>query len=213
MADTVIMTDDQPMEAGFFKTGTWLTDYITPDSLDIQALYDEITEGISAPYERILALYRWVPRNIRYVDLVKGRLTIEGYSSVQNDLWNEPAITAKIGVGNCANSSFLLASLLRNELPASQVYCVLGNLYNGSVGGHAWVQISQGGRQLILESTIEKEPILAEVADRYEAVHYFNDKEVMVVPGRTVMEPYMRNYSEWLSDYLDWAYIEGEKEW
>ena len=184
-----------------------------PDALDIRKLYEDITDGIASVDDRLVALRDWVACNVRYTRFVKGKLWIEGKTSVQTDLWNEPSITARVRVGNCANMSFLLTSLVRNELPPSQVHCVLGNLYNGKPGGHAWVQVKLGGRDYIMESTRPDVPplVLADAADRYEAVHLFNDQEVYAIEGKTVLEPFAACYSTWLKDYLDWAYIEGEK--
>jgi len=116
-------------------------------------------------------------------------------------------------VHNCANKSFLLASLLRCEFPPQDVHCILGNLYNGKPGGHAWPQIKLNGVEYIMESTRPDVPplVLASAADRYEEVHQFNDITVYSVEGKTVMEPFAACYSTWLVDYLDFAYIEGRK--
>ena len=124
-----------------------------------------------------------------------------------------PSVTAHVKVGNCANMSFLLTSLVRQEMPEDKVYCVLGNLHNGKPGGHAWTEVKLGSNDYIMEATKSDVPplVLARVADRYEAVHLFNDKEVLSIEGRTVMTPYAECYSTWLSDYLDWSYIEGGK--
>lgn len=209
--DNFIRIDDQPIAAGFFDTGMWMQDFITPDSIDVQALYESVTEGLYSEEEKILALQEWVANSIQYKPTVKGKLIIDGHSSVQTDLWNLPSITANVRVGNCANKAFLLTSLLRNFMSPDQVKCILGNLYNGHTGGHAWVQLNIGGEELIVEPTMASPPVLVDIADRYEAVHLFNDQQSYVIEGRTVIEPYTACYSTWLVDYLDWAYIEGRK--
>jgi hypothetical protein len=109
--------------------------------------------------------------------------------------------------------SFLLTSLLRNELPPEQVYCTLGNLYNGKPGGHAWVSLKLDGQEYFMESTTPTAPPLvpASAATRYEPVHYFNDVSVLAVEGRTQMVPMSHCYSTWLSDYLNWAYIQSQR--
>ena len=211
MDEVVIITDDQPMAAGFFGEGRWLTDFITPEAIDVQTEHDRLTEGLRTIDEKIAALQQWVVNEIKYTPLVKGRLIIEGHSSFQPDLWSSPAITARVKVGNCANKAFLLASLLRNDLAPNQVYCVLGNLHNGHTGGHAWVQVRLDGLDYILEPTMVRDLVLADVAERYEMVHLFNDQEAYFVEGRTLMVPFTACYSDWLSDYLDWAFIEGRK--
>lgn len=64
-----------------------------------------------------------------------------------------------------------------------------------------------------MESTTPAVPPMVPVsaAERYEAVHYFNDKIVLAVFGKTQLEPYTECFSTWLSDYLNWAYIESQK--
>lgn len=208
------LINDQPISATFFGEGRWLTDFITPDALEVQELHKEIIEGISNPSERITALWAWVAGNIKYTRFVKGRIWIDGHRSVQDDYWAPPGITARIGVGNCATKSFLLCSLLRNELPPDKIYCVLGNLQQPkNKGGHAWVEVQPDGARYVMESTRGdmKPMVLVDAADIYESVIYFNDKTVSAIEGRTVLEPFTAVYADWLKDYLDWAYIEGRK--
>jgi len=208
-----IAIDDQPISATFFGEGRWLTDFVTPDAIDIKELHKDLTEGIASLDEKIAVMHGYVASQIRYKRFIKGKLWVEGKSSVQDDLWNLPSITARVKVGNCANKAFLLCSLLRQDMSSSQVHAVLGNLYNGKPGGHAWVEAKLGGQDYIIEATRADVPALvpASSADRYEAVHLFNDETAYAIEGRTVMEPMTECYSTWLSDYLNWAYIEGRK--
>jgi len=205
--------DDQPIAATFFGEDKWLTDFVTPDAIDVQELHSQLTKNINTLEERIAALHQWVASQVKYRKFVRGKLTIEGHSSFQDDLWNTPSITSRVKVGNCANKSFLLTSLIRQELSPNEVKCVLGNLYNGKAGGHAWVQVRLHGADYIVEPTHPDVPIFVPVtaAQRYEAVHLFNDQEIYAIEGKTVMEPFTACFSTWLSDYLDWAYIERRK--
>ena len=211
--DNVVPINDQPIAAGFFGEGRWLTEFITPEASDVTGLYKHITAGIDTADERIVACWRWVANEVKYVKFVKGKIWINGQWSVQNDLWTTPSMTIQTRVGNCAVKSFLLTSLLRNELPAGEVYCSLGNLYNGKPGGHAWVALKMTEGEYIMETTVPTAPpmVLAEDAKRYEPVHYFNDAEVQAIEGRTQLMPMASVYSSWLSSYLNWAYIEGNK--
>ena len=88
---------------------------------------------------------------------------------------------------NCANRSFLLASLLKNELPVlGQVYCVMGNLSNNSAGSHAWVQAQIDGKLYILEATItDKARAIIPVAclDIYRGEVYFDEDTVYTNDG------------------------------
>ncbi|MDP2661553.1 MAG: transglutaminase-like domain-containing protein [Dehalococcoidia bacterium] len=206
--------NDQPIAATFFGEGRWLTSFITPAAMEVQELHRRLTEGVSDSRERITACWDWVTSNIRYVEFVKGKLWINGKASVQNDLWVMPELTIQTRVGNCAVSSFLLCSLLRNELPPEQVHCTLGNLYNGTPGGHAWLTLNLDGEEFTMESTTPKIPPLvpSRKTTRYEAVHYFNDVSVAAVEGKTQLIPFKRVYSDWLSDYLNWAYIQSGDE-
>jgi len=207
----MIAIDDQPMSASFFGGGQWLTDFITPEALDVRVLFEDISHQVRDD-ELIEACRRWVAEQVKYVRFVKGKLFINGKVSIQDDLWNMPSLTAKVKIGNCCNKSFLLTSLLRNFLPPEEVFCVLGNLYNGKPGGHAWVEVRKNGQDYVLESTQPDTPIVqASELDRYEEVHYFNDQSIFAVPGKTVLTPFTACYSTWLKDYLNWGYIEEKR--
>jgi transglutaminase-like putative cysteine protease len=211
--DSIIPIDNQPIDATFFGEVRRLTDWITPGALEVQQLFQHLTENISNSRDRITSCWDWVTSQIKYVHSVRGTLCIDGKCFAQKDLWQEPSITIHTKIGNCANSAMLLASLVRNELPPQQAYCILGNLHSQQPGGHAWVKVSLDGDDFIMEATTNKVPPLVPegVAARYEAVHYFNDKEVLAVVGKTQMVPYAVAYSNWLSDYLNWAYIDSQR--
>jgi transglutaminase-like putative cysteine protease len=213
MDKSVIKIDDQPIAASFFGEGRWLTDFITPEASDIQRLFKQLTVGLTSSTDRIRSCWKWVANEVRYVPFVRGKLMVNGESSVQDDFWPSPSMTIHTKVGNCASKSFLLTSLLRNELSANQVYCTLGNLYNGKPGGHAWVSLNLPGGEQVMETTVPTAPPLvpAAKATRYEPVHYFNDDAVYAVQGKTQLVPMAACWSSWLSDYLNWAYIEGQK--
>jgi len=213
VSSSVVPIDDQPIDATWFGEARWLTGFITPDALEVQDLFKHITEGIEDARDRITACWKWVASNIRYVKFVNGKTWIAGKVSVQKDLWLDPTTTIHVGKGNCAVKSFLLASLLRNELEPEQVYCVLGNLHNGRPGGHAWIKLNLDDGEFYMESTMPTAPAMVPTiaAKRYEAVHYFNDENVFAVEGRTQLVPFTACYSDWLSSYLHWAYIEGDR--
>lgn len=212
--DIPFPVDDQPIAATFFGEGQWLTSFITPKALEVEELHKDLTQGLYSIEDKITALWQWVASQVRYKSLIRGRLWIEGKSSSQDDLWNSPSVTRRVQVGNCVNKAFLLASLIRNDLPPDSINCVLGNLYHDvTPGGHAWVQVNLGSGEYIVESTRADIPALIPVAtaDKYEAIHLFNDERVYTIQGRTVMTPYQACYSEWLRDYIDFAYVEGRK--
>ena len=206
-----LLIDDQPIDAQFFGTGKWLTDFITPDAPDVKLLAQDFANGDVT--EKLAACHRWVASKIRYKPFIFGRLTIDGYTSSIPDLWAEPSLTMAVGVGNCATKSFLLTSIIRNFLPPEAVSCVLGNLdQENLVSGHSWVEIDMGDRYIMESTRADIQPlVLASCIDRYESVIYFNDKGVSVVPGRTALRPFTAVYADWLREYLDMAYIASNK--
>lgn len=208
-----VLINDQPMAATFFGEGKWLTDFVTPDALEVKELHSKLTEGIDNLEDRLIASWDWVANKVRYVTFVKAKIWVNGHSSVQGDYWQNPGQLIRTKVGNCANKAFLLASLIRNDLPAEQVRVVLGNLHQPpGAGGHAWVQV-QLEKAYIMESTRgDMQPLVAtQVADVYESVVFFNDMDVSVIEDRTLLTPFAAVYADWLSDYLDFAFIEGRK--
>ena len=207
----VFPIDDQPISATHFGEGKWLTEFITPNNMEVMTLYESLTKGLATLDQKIAACQKWVSEEVRYVEFVRSELKIEGKTSVNTDTWLSPSIIKNIKVGNCANKSFLLASLLRNAMSAEDVHCVLGNLHNGAVGGHAWVEVVVNEEVYVSETTMPGlHPMIPlNIATRYEPVHYFNDIEAYAIEGRTIMEPFSSYDSTWLKDYLDWAYIKG----
>lgn len=206
--------DDQPIAATFFGEGRWLTDFITPDALEVQELHKSLTEGIGDLEDKLIACWEWVADKVRYTKFVKAKIWVNGKSSVQTDYWAEPTLTIRTKVGNCVVKSLLLASLIRNDLSPEQVSVVLGNLHQPpGDGGHAWVEVNFNSHPYIMESTRgDMQPMVAtQVADKYEAVVYFNDKAVSAIEDRTLLTPFAAVYADWLKDYLDFAYIEGRK--
>lgn len=210
----ILPMDNQPIQATFFGEGRWLTSFVTPSTLEVKNLYQGLTRGIANPKNRIVALHQYVGNQIKYKPFVSATLNVEGKVSHNKDVWLDPSMTIKVGVGNCANKAFLLASLLRSEYSANEVYAVLGNLIDAKgKGGHAWVQLAYQDRVYVIESTRGDVPTFIPIGEvgRYESVHYFNDIQAYHIKDRVIMEPYSASYSPWLKEYLDWAYIKGNK--
>ena len=211
-----ITINDQPISATFFGEGKWLTDFVTPGSLEVKELYKKITDGVDEAEDRLLACWAWVANQVKYTKFVRAKIWINGQVSVQDDYWQLPSqlISTPVKIGNCVNKALLLTSLIRNELPAEKVYCVLGNLnQGGSPGGHSWVEVALNSHRYIMESTRGdmKPLVVTEAADIYEPVIYFNDKMVSAIEERTLLQPFCAVYATWLKDYLDFAYINGGK--
>jgi len=205
--------DDQPISATFFDEGQWLTSFVTPNVLEVKELYEHITQNVDALEDKLIACWDWVAGKVKYVKFVRAKLWVNGRASVQSDYWQKPSQLIRTRVGNCANKAFLLASLVRNSLPEGSVHCVLGNLNQGrDPGGHAWVQVNVDDVEYIMESTRgDMQPlVVSNVAEIYEPVVYFNDEGVSAIEGRTLLVPFTAVYADWLRDYLDWIYINGE---
>ena len=197
--------DDQPIDAGLMHESRFLTSWITPGNLGIQEAYDKLTAGITDRREKIAAVWRFV-RDIPYVPYVKSRVTIGGKTFVQNDVWLSPAQALGSGTKlNCFNKSVLLASLLRQEMPADQVYVCLNNVTYDGIGGHAVVYLADG--DYILESTnpgIQSPFMIASGADMYEAVMFFNDEKVLAVPDTKLSQPLGNCHCvKWLENYVN----------
>ena len=208
--ETSVPTDDQPIgghggSATLLGESKWLTEWITPNALDIQATYRALTEGLRTRGERVMEILGFIA-DYRYTRFVKVAGSVAGKRFVQYDAWLEPASALRAPALNCANRSFALTSLLRCELSSEEVFCVLGNLHMEGQGGHAWVMV-RNGHDYILESTsprVRSRPIRIEDAEPYEAVVFFNDAGVRMVPGVEVLEPFSACFCvPWLEDYLD----------
>ena len=58
-------------------------------------------------------------------------------------------------MGDCEDTSYLLASILRNFLPAAETWVCLG-LWD--IYGHAWVSMVKDGTRFVLETAIDEAP-------------------------------------------------------
>ncbi|MCD6362137.1 MAG: hypothetical protein J7M38_14865 [Armatimonadetes bacterium] len=185
-----------------------LTDWITPSVIEIQNKYDELTRGLSSIEDKIKACLRYVS-SFPYVQFIRVSANVAGKVFVQPDAWLEPSQVIHAPRTNCANRTYLLASLLRQELPAENVYACLGNLNVDGQDGHAWGYVRLGGRDYILETTNprtrDKLIPVETVGNLYEDVIYFNDAGVRVIPDKQVREPFSVcfNCIPFLSEYVD----------
>ncbi len=207
---SAIPYDDQPIGGSGAATPLHetrlLTSWITPDNPDIQNKYDGLVNGLSSIEDKVIACLRFASSS-PYVQFVKVTTNVAGRSFTQKDCWLSPAEAMQAPKLNCANKSFLLASLLRQELPPEQVWTVLGNLNTDHQDGHAFVMVELD-RSYILEATNPSTKAMLiplEAATMYEDVIYFNDSEVKVVPERALREPFSAcwNCISWLGDYVN----------
>jgi hypothetical protein len=207
---TKLLADNQPIDSRF-GDAVWLTSFITPDNPDVRLAHDRIVANIDSLTDRITALWRFVSK-IPYRETIGASMNAGGRSLSQPDTWFYPSEEMQVGVGNCANKSFLLTSLLKNELPApGQVYCVFGELRsNGAVlGNHAWVEALVNGRNNIIETTIgdlSRAMIPAPSLDMYIPKIYFDEGRVYTADIQNTTDILNRRYGvraiQFLHDYL-----------
>ncbi len=188
----MITADNQPIQARPGSDAVWLTDFITPNNPSVRLKHDEITAGITSLEDRIIAQWQYVAK-LPYREIIGSSLRAGGKSFSQPDTWFFPSevISMKIPA-NCANRAFLLASLLKNDLPSpGQVYCVFGQLSLDGIGNHAWVETQLNGRQHIIETTVsdlDKAIFPTSNLDIYGAKVYFDEDRVYVVDGADAAE-------------------------
>jgi len=195
--------NDQPIsEATLFDESRWLSEWVTPDNLEIRTEYEGLTEGLTDSWNKVMACFNRV-LDIPYTEAVKVKIYVDGRTFVQKDAWLDPGQALRAPKLNCANRSFLLASLLRQQYLPDKVWVVLGNLNLDGLGGHAWVLL-RANQDYILETTSPKIRAPITHSDAHEEVIFFNDKEVRAVPERQIKEPFSKCWCHpLLEDYLD----------
>ena len=97
----IISMDDQPISATFFNEGRWLTEFVTPDAMEIKKLANELCKDAPSKSSCVIACHEWVGSQIKYKPFIKAKLWVEGKSSINPDVWLQPSLTRRIGVGNC----------------------------------------------------------------------------------------------------------------
>ncbi len=111
-------------------------DHATEDSFILDA-WQEVGAGI--PYERFGSDILFVNSHVRCARCLL------------------PVETLERGRGNCVSKASVLASILRNRLPADRVYMAIGDYEAPGVDeedkGHAWVEVFRAGDWYLLEST------------------------------------------------------------
>lgn len=97
------------------------------------------------------------------------------YQTEVGDYWTVPSEILENRAGDCDDKAILLASILRNYLPADQVYCAFGLwLLDGETTGHMYV-VTEGadGEDRIIEATAGPE---RKTRGKYVLHGMFNDK-------------------------------------
>ena len=74
--------DDQPIAATFFGEGKWLTDFVTPNALEVQELHAKLTDKVHYIEDRLIACWEWVAEQVKYVSFVQAKISINGKSAI-----------------------------------------------------------------------------------------------------------------------------------
>lgn len=147
-----------------------IKDFITPSTVGF--LYGQY--DAPALDETILNLWEYVAVAIAYVEDI-------------GEYWRFPIETVNERVGDCEDTSFLLASLLLNRL--SETYVAAGYfVYGGNLYGHAWVVARTLDGDFVLESTLDSLPsdrwlTTEEGSSVYRPFIYWNNYTVLIRPG------------------------------
>ena len=177
----LIMADNQPIAARWGEDAIWITDLITPKNPSVQLAYRELTKGITSQEARINALWYYVS-HMPYKEAIATSFSAGGKTFKQKDTWLFPAETMIVRVSNCANRSFLLASLLKNEFEAlGQVYCSIGQITLDGIGNHAWISLDIPGGPYIIETTqpnLDRAVISMNKATAYSPYLHFDESYV-----------------------------------
>ena len=103
---------------------------------------------------------------------------VDSFTTYQNevgDYWTEPNEILDRRAGDCDDKAILLCSILRNYLPADQVYCAFGLwIMNGETTGHMYV-VTEGDEEedRIVEATAGPD---RKTRGKYILHGMFNDK-------------------------------------
>ncbi len=98
------------------------------------------------------------------------------------DYWATPAEMLERQAGDCDCKSILLTSILRNGMPADQVFCAFGHWSkNGKKDGHMWVAMDGGPLEdRIIEATASPD---VPIQGHYNTEAIFNDRYAFSYPS------------------------------
>jgi hypothetical protein len=207
--DSLKVVDNQPISARHGDS-FWLTDFITPNNPSVKVKYKELVNNRASVNDRLTALWHYVARQ-PYRETIPSTLSVGGESIPQHDTWFFPAEAMSIPESNCANRTFLLASLIKNELPElGQVYGTMGYIILDGIGAHAWVTIDIPGGPYIIETTqpnLERAFIPLRDAAAYRPMLYFDESQVLSItpeqnPQEILNRPFGLCAVPFLEDYL-----------
>ncbi|MCK5235874.1 MAG: transglutaminase family protein [Deltaproteobacteria bacterium] len=103
------------------------------------------------------------------------------YRQEVGDYWAKPRELLEAEAGDCDDKAILLTSLLRNFIPAEEVFCAFGTWQqNGKAEGHMWTVIpGVNGEDQIIEATASSSKA---TKGKYNLQAIFNDRYAFVYP-------------------------------
>jgi len=142
-----------------------------------------VVRGWMTDMQRVMAVWQDVVTKCRY--------QLDAERILGGDSWEKPEDTYNSGIGDCEDTSLLLADMLMSQ--GFQAKVALGR-HNGE--GHAWVVVQVEGEDYLLETTwndvgdLDQPPLLEEVGIDYEP-QYLIDRDSI----------YFRRHYGWTGDY------------
>lgn len=133
--------------------------------------------------DRILALWQKVAAHCQY-ELDQERPS--GDEDEVRELWKRPSETWSEAAGDCEDTSILIADVLVGAGFDARV--AIG--WNGNIGQHAWVVVRAGGKQYLLETTLQQEVTredlmeLGEATDSYRPEQLFDEERIYYTTAR-----------------------------
>jgi len=174
-----------------------IRDFVTPNQVEILGLFDHLKQ--EDPRETATDCWRYLNKYVQYPanplgqTIDKQRLITFGGAFTYDqphDYWQFPYETtarvrdaAKKGLktlGDCADVTFVLASVLRNQLGPNEVFACIGKYkLNGKPCGHAWVKFKYDLNVYYLDATHDfGKPLDFSL---YEEYVLFNDTDLNIV--------------------------------
>jgi len=118
------------------------------------------------PEQRIVALWRQVADRCDY--------QLDQDRSNEREVWKEPRETWNERAGDCEDTAILLADVLLSAGFEARV--AIG--WNGNIGQHAWVVVRAGGRQYVIESTLQSDITEDSLAAVEEAAPFYQPEQL-----------------------------------
>jgi hypothetical protein len=187
---------------------TDIREFVSPaDDAVIKRILDELVKRKKLPIskqpgdfdKRAMIVWDHVARGVKYDNDAK--------MERKADFWLFPSEVHTLGVGDCEDGSFLLASLLIGSgISPFNVRVALGELFDkagNSLGGHCWPMYkNEAGLWCILESTFDRAPWGLPTIDRFAGTdelryvpHFcFNNHHLWAIRHEEQQKPRLGNY-------------------